>query len=262
MHFLKRLKNYFLILFYRGLYWFKFLPGRLSYTQIKLPDFIIIGAPKCGSTFLFETLNTHPQIKGASLKEPQYFNLNYKRGERYYRGFFPLKKDGFFTGEASVNYFYSTEAAKRIKQDLPQVKLILLLRNPVDRAYSHFQMNKGNLKQKDFNQLIESENAENKRFGFVEKGNYAKYLENWITLFSKDQLLILKSEALFKDPQLEMQKVLQHIGVQSHDFENLKAINSRKYSKIDVESSKKLKAYYRKDGEKLVNLLGEKFKWN
>ncbi len=246
---------------WRIIYWIKFLPGRLTATKRKLPDFLIIGVPKSGSTFLFEMLNKHPNIKGASLKEPHYFDLNYSKGENYYRGFFPVKSEGKTTGEASVNYFYSENAANRIKQDLPNVKLILLLRNPVERAYSHFQMNKNDLREKNFDKIIGSENTENKRYGFLEKGKYSKYLSMWNSRFKANQLLILKSEDLFENASHEIQKVLQFLNEEKFEMNDLKPINQRSYKELNIETHNSLNSFYKPFNDDLEKQLGVNFNW-
>lgn len=227
-----------------------------------LPDFIIIGVPKSGSTFLFEMLDKHPEIKGASLKEPHYFDLNYSKGEKFYRGFFPYQSEGKLSGEASVNYFYSKKAAERIKQDLPKVKLILVLRNPVERAYSHFQMNIKDLEEKNFAEIIAPNNSENKRYGFVEKGKYVEYIKTWKNLFSDGQLLVLKSEDLFHDPNLELQKVFRFLNVGEHHFEETKPINQRKYRDLNEETYQNLQKIYEPYNKELVSILGDNFSWS
>ena len=113
-----------------------------------LPSFIIIGAQRCGTTSLYDYLSHHPQIIPSPVKELFYFDDYYTRPIEWYKSFFPTKKEqeklerdlvaSVITGEASPSYFFHPYAAKRIKETLPQIKLILVLRDPIERAYSHY----------------------------------------------------------------------------------------------------------------------------
>ena len=107
-----------------------------------LPDFLIIGAQKCGTSFLYRFLVEHPHVKSAFVKEVHYFDLNFAKGNHWYRSNFPLQVRNtrtYITGEASPYYLFHPHAAKRASMVVPGAKLIILLRNPVDRAYSHCQ---------------------------------------------------------------------------------------------------------------------------
>ncbi|MEJ2557594.1 MAG: sulfotransferase domain-containing protein, partial [Anaerolineae bacterium] len=113
-----------------------------------LPDFLIIGAQKCGTDSLFRYLGGHPCIKLASSKEAHYFDLKFDKGINWYRSHFPLipykysvkrlRKQDLITGEATPYYLFHPHAPGRAAAIVPHVKLIVLLRNPADRAYSHY----------------------------------------------------------------------------------------------------------------------------
>src|SRR4051812_46716716 len=122
------------------------------------PDFIIIGVQKGGTSSLFEYLKQHPNIKTSVVKEVHYYDSDYKKGMKWYRSFFPLneKNKKIIYGEASPYYFFHPLVPERIYKDNPNIKLILLLRDPVDRAYSHYQMErrKGREKLKSFEEAI------------------------------------------------------------------------------------------------------------
>src|SRR5689334_8975756 len=127
---------------------------RNSTSQLRLlPDFIIIGAQKGGTTSLYNYLIEHPLIKSARRKEVHYFDRNFHKGVSWYKAFFPtslekyyaeniLKKD-FITGEGSPEYLFYPHCAEKAVRVLPQAKIIALLRNPVDRAYSQYRHNLG-----------------------------------------------------------------------------------------------------------------------
>jgi hypothetical protein len=108
-----------------------------------LPDFIIIGANKAGTSSLYYLLTKHPYVKRAAAKELNFFDIYFDRGVEWYRWCFPAPrwKNGrrTITGEASPRYLFHPYAAKRMAEVVPQVRLIALLRNPVDKAYSDYQ---------------------------------------------------------------------------------------------------------------------------
>src|SRR5687768_14227353 len=111
---------------------------RASRRESRLPDFLIIGAQKCVTTYLYRTLVEHPLVLPALRKEVHFFDNGYRRGLAWYRGYFPVRAGADISGEASPYYFFHPHAPRRIKECVPGVKLILLLRHPVMRAYSHF----------------------------------------------------------------------------------------------------------------------------
>ena len=126
-------------------------PGTLQVSQQsdqatpgRLPDFVIIGAQRCGTSSLYSYLIEHPQIAPATRKELHYFDLNYAAGDEWYRSQFPQFPDTPFdgrltvTGEASPYYLFHPMAAERCASVVPDAKLIVMVRDPVERAYSHY----------------------------------------------------------------------------------------------------------------------------
>lgn len=247
MYYLIRFKNLLLILVWKMIYFFKFLPYQLNYKKRKLPSVIIIGTPKSGTTFLFDLMSQHPGLMPARIKEPHYFDKNYSKGEQYYRGMFPLKSDARTCFEASVNYFYSEAAANRIKNDLPNCKVLLLLRDPIQRCYSHYQMNKKDLKTQTFSEVISEQNHENIIYGFVEKSFYSKYFEFWSNLFNETNFLAIKSEDLFENPQEKMGQIVQFLGIEQYAFQTDIVSNRRSYPSIDDDSRKALSTLFKKE---------------
>ena len=191
-----------------------------------LPDFLIIGEAKCGTTSLYDDLVSHPSVLEASIKEVHFFDLRYHRGLDWYKAQFPLAwrmrktpGDRVQTGEASPYYLFHPHAPARIKQALPGVKLIAMLRNPVERAYSHYQHEFRKQRETlSFEEAVDREperlrgelermlenprynSREHRRHAYVTRGIYVDSLQHVKQLFGDRQLLVIKSEDYFTAP--------------------------------------------------------------
>jgi len=235
------------------------LLGLLSYGMRLKPSFIIIGTQKGGTSSLYYYLKFHPQVKRAIKKELHYFNLFYDKGSNWYMAHFPWKSDKHITGEASPGYLFHPEAAKRIKEHNPDMKLILLLRNPIERAYSAYQMNRrlGIDKRSSFEDAIKFE-LENKdidssynynrhNFFYLERGEYAKQLKHWSQFFDRKQMLIIKSDEFFKNTEEQLKIIYSFLEIDQVLPSSLKAMNVGKYPPLSEEVNLKLKNYFKKD---------------
>ena len=177
-----------------------------------LPDLIVIGVVRSGTTSLYYYLSQHPSIIKSAYDELGYFDSNYKLGLNWYKSLFPSifekkkveRKNGkFVTYDVTPFYIYDQKSPQRIHQILPNSKLIVILRNPVDRSYSNYFL--GN-QEKKFEEIIANEkkilnkidkNNVDEYYNFVHtsmlaRGFYAEQLENWYKIFPKDQILIIK----------------------------------------------------------------------
>ena len=258
-----------------------------------LPDFIIIGAPRTGTTALYDYMIKHPCIEKSRYKEIHYFNREYFRGINWYKLFFPLKikkfyftkikKNKFMTGEASVLYLHHPHAPKRMHELLPNVKIIALLRNPIDRAYSSHQYRwKINFKESlDFEHAVEKEEYFIKNeFEKMEKdgsyysrkfydhsycslGTYAEQLERWFKYFPREQFLIIQSEEFFSKTPEVMDKIYDFLNLPKHKLIEYKKIHSSNYKKnMTTETRKKLVEFFKPHNERLYELLGTNFHWD
>jgi len=246
-----------------------------------LPDFLVVGAPKSGTTSLFHYLAQHPQILPSIYKEVHFFNNHYEKSVLWYRAHFPLRSqlaDNCITGEASPAYLSNPIVPERIRQVCPRSKLIMILRNPTDRAISHYFHIK---KQKpDCNLSIEDclarEDAEllplgrNKYlpkgawfFSLKYRGLYAKQLQRYLALFPREQMHIIISERMFDDPAKEVKKVLAFLGVEDAFLpQDLKPRNVSRFRKdVSPEIYDKLDKYFAPHNAKLAELLGEELPW-
>src|SRR5947209_14940507 len=183
-----------------------------------LPDFLIIGTQRGGTTSLYHYLQTHPCIAPATIKEVHFFDRRFHKGLAWYRGHFPtwiekyyaqrFRCRTFLTGEASPSYLFHPHAPGRIAKVLPHVKLIVLLRNPVDRAYSQYyhvvEHSYGTLSfeeaVRDEEERIAKERArvlEDGRYdsyafrhlSYLSRGIYIDQLQVWMSLFPREQFL-------------------------------------------------------------------------
>ncbi|MFD4854754.1 sulfotransferase domain-containing protein [Bacillus mycoides] len=253
-----------------------------SITNKSIPHFLIIGAQKCGTTSLYNYLIQHPQVHAASHKELHFFDIYFKKGMEWYYKQFPLIKldEPVITGEASPYYIFHPHAPKRIASILPNVKLIILLRNPVDRAYSHYyhqvRMQTENLsfKQAIYEEnnrlkpeLIKMVNDENyysipyQYYSYLARGRYIEQLQNWMNLFPKKQFLILKSEDFFSDPNFIFQTVLDFLGISPYQLKEYKKENTNNYPILDINTKNELYNYYDNYNLRLYNYLGTNFNW-
>lgn len=175
-----------------------------------LPDFLVIGAMKSGTTSLYRYLLTHPEVSGVETKEPEFFSKNYDRGLEWYKGLF--SGDGRLSFEASTGYTkrqFWPEAAERIYRDLPEVKLIYCLRDPVERTISNYHHNVQQGREKlSFSQAIRKPGN-----GYVATSLYAYQLEAYRSFYLEGRLHVLDFEAFKASPSRHMEKVLEFLGL-------------------------------------------------
>ncbi|WP_307411852.1 sulfotransferase domain-containing protein [Neobacillus ginsengisoli] len=241
----------------------------------RMPDFLIIGAMKCGTTTLYKNLVKHSSIVSARRKELHFFDKDdeFIKGVDWYREQFPLlfkkkfkDKSPFITGEASPRYLFIPEVPQRVFEAMPQVKLIVLLRNPVDRAYSHYHhFKRKGLESLSFEEAIKKEENglldSNINRNYLARGKYYEQLKRWMNLFSREQFLILKSEDYFRDPIAGINQVCQFLNVQEWNLEYTKE-PSQPYPEMEVGTKERLANYFKPYNEKLYDYLGVNFDWD
>jgi len=177
-------------------------------------DFIGIGAPKSGTTWISQCLDEHPDICHSHRFETVFFeNTNfYRKGLAYYGKFFAHYKLGQKRGEITPTYLYSAETAQRIKEAFPQVKLIVCLRNPIERAHSHYTAHERHGKNiiwlKSFDEI-----RGNQGNPYFKRGLYYESLQWYITIFGRENILILIHDDIKTDPRQFMQKIYSFLGV-------------------------------------------------
>ena len=238
------------------------------------PDFIIIGAGKCGTSSLHKYICAHPQVLSPHKKELNFFHGNFNKGVDWYLSHFPSLTDSaeYRTGEASPVYFHAPQVDERIHGLFPKTKLIVLLRNPVDRAVSwhYHQVKCGNSKQTaaaalknaiaKLQDVSESELAYSG--GYIQESLYFYKLQRWLKLFSRSQLLIIQSENFFSRPQSIMSKVFDFLELPDYQSPNYKKFNGGLYVPIEASLRQTLSAYFKPHNQKLEHLLNRSFNWD
>ena len=264
---------------------------RSTYFIRSLPDFIIIGAMKCGTTSLYSYLASHPQVLPASEKEVHYFDCDsYSLGMAWYKAHFPTlirkyfqskNRNNIIVGEASPYYLFFPKAHIRVEECIPNIKLIIMLRNPIDRAFSHYNHQKRKSREKlSFEQAIEVEfdrlDGEEKKilseenyysynywaYSYLARGRYVEQLERWFRLFPRINFHIIESEEFFKNTPNELNKVYDYLGIKYHILESYDKKNIGTYNKMHDATRKTLVDYFSAHNEKLFKLIDKRFNWD
>lgn len=176
-----------------------------------LPNFLIIGAPRCGTSWLHRCLVDHPEVAMAKVKEVNFFNSykNWSRGVEWYESFFENCESATAIGEATPGYFPSLDATERMTKVVPNAKLIAVLRNPIDRAYSMFWLGRGCGEYAD----LSFEQAIIEHESLLNPGLYTDHIERTLKFYPRDQLLILLFDDLKHNDADHVKKVFEFIGV-------------------------------------------------
>lgn len=187
-----------------------------------LPNFLIIGAEKGGTTWLYEKLRRHSEVYMPRVKELYFFNnegSSDKTQEWYEKHFEPAPA----VGEATPAYMFDREAPRRIAEVVPDVKLIACLRYPTDRAYSHYWMDRG-IGEIDcpFEEVVYE-----RIDPYIGNGLYGEQLDRYLSYFDRDQLLILISEEVFAEPSASLNKICSFLGVDDTFYQDQEWIESR-----------------------------------
>jgi hypothetical protein len=259
-------------------------------SQRRLPDFIVAGAQKCGTTSLWAYLSEHPNVTPPMTKEMSFFDVNFQRGLNWYRMHFPLNQTTSsaapasvsLTGESTAYYMFHPLAAQRIAEMSQNIKIILLLRNPIDRAFSHYQLKvRRRQEQLSFEDALAAEpqrlageqekiladphyySVNHDRFSYLSRGIYADQLIRWRRIFTPDRLLILESSEFFNRTAEVFERVLQFLGLPNWKPEHFGNRFPGKYrERMSDDTRLRLIEYFRPHNERLFELLGQRFNWD
>jgi Sulfotransferase domain len=264
--------------------------GLATSAMRSLPDFIIIGGQRCATSSLHLYLAEHRAIGAPSMKEVHFFDLNFDRGFLWYRGHFPtaaymhvlsrIAGMRSTTGEGSPYYMFHPTAPYRIADTLPDVKLIVMLRDPVARLISHYHHERSlGFEHLPLSEALKLENerleGEEERIisdptynsyshqhhSYVARGRYAEQLERWFDVFPREQILILESKRFFSDPTSGYDRTLGFLGMPPAGRTSFEAVNTLRYPPVEVDLRAELYDYYRTHNARLYAMLGQDYDW-
>jgi hypothetical protein len=266
----------------RGVYGGVRVLQRASSSARMLPTFLVVGAKRAGTSSLYRYLTSHPDVRPcASGKGTHYFDVSYGRGWRWYRSSFPLAARGGITGEASPYYMFHPLAPARIAARLPDARLIVLLRDPVERAWSHYH-NERRLQAEplSFEDAIGSEperlagQAEQmaadpgfqsfawRHWSYLTRGRYAEQLERLYELFPPSQVLVVQSELLRDDPNRALEDVWRFLELAPFTVQDRFAIKpNHSHETMAAATRARLNAYFAEINQRLYRLPGVGFRW-
>jgi hypothetical protein len=246
-----------------------------------LPSFLIVGAAKAGTTSLHEYLCGHPRVSTPLTKEIHYFDFSYERGEAWYRAHFdPPHREDEITGESTPYYLFHPLVPARVASDLPQVKVIVLLRNPIDRAFSqHNHEVSSGYEELPFELAVEKEEERlrgeverirrepgyrsfsHQHHSYLARSRYAEQLERWFEHLPRSRFLILAAEDLFADPARTLAETQEFLGLEVELPGDLAPRNVRSYSPIEARVRDRLQTQLAPANERLYELIGRNFGW-
>ena len=267
-----------------------------------MPECAVIGTGKGGTTALHYYLGQHPCIGSSAYDELGFFNENYHLGINWYKSLFPtkftrdkiIKKHGkFLTYDVTPQYLREPYVAKRMFQTFPKMKLIVLLRNPIDKSYSHHIMGKNSNtlnnnpewkgidnKQVSFEYIVnrdieliskyEKKNGELNDNYFrnvitktnLARGFYAQFLRKWFDVYDRKQFLILSSSELANSTQKTLNKIFNFLEIPEYDIPDTTKINTQKYEPMKKQTREILIQFFKKYNNELYELIDRKFDWD
>ena len=249
-----------------------------------LPDFVILGAQRSGTGSLFADLSQHPQVAKPIAKELHFFTLHHDRGERWYRAHFPRLQPGQQTFEATPYYLFHPDVPARVSALLPEARFVVLLRDPVRRAYSHYRHNRAlQIEPLTFEQALDAEEARlakaerlgldsrlgarlHRSFSYLSRGMYAAQLQRWWSWVPPSHFQVYKSEDFYDNPREMYARVLDHLRLRPFTPDRFTKSNIRGSSDASVQAAPRttfaeLRRHFAADSEAVRRLLGWESAW-
>ena len=227
------------------------------------PDFIIIGAQRCGTTSLRAYLSAHPDVIKPISNEIHYFDVHYAKGSRWYEHMLGRQQLSKLRFDKTPEYLVSSKAPYRIQAYCPDAKLIVMLRNPVDRIISQYRLVKrlGIEKRPFASAYTGTPRTKIFWYSYLGRGHYAEQLAHWFKLFPREQFHFVHSEHFYQNTDADYQNILKFVGLKAHHPPYQAYGGAPSNLKISDELVNKLRAYYRPLNEQLYKLLGYDFDW-
>jgi len=268
-------------------------PWRRATASMRLlPASIIAGTQAGGTTSLFTYLGYHPLVMRSKVREVHYFDYRFDLGDDWYRAFFPLASYASLvgrmrggrvqTGESTPAYMFYPQAVRRMAQTLPNAKVIVLLRDPVMRAFSqyHKMVRKGQTDESfeaiadfdrqralhdDWRKMAEDESFNNWRvmqMDLLTRGHYGDQVATLLEHYPPEQLMVIQSEAMFADPHSVYRHVLDFLGLPAFEPSEMKPFNVGKHERRVSEATEAaLREYFAPHDAGLAEVLGVEMRW-
>ena len=257
-----------------------------------LPDYLVIGAMKAGSTTFYDWLVTHPLVPRAATKEVHFFDSHFREGLDWYKAHLPTERQRdalsreaghrALVGEATPNYVFHPLVPRRVSATVPDAKLIVLLRDPVGRAYSHYNTNiRHDWEALSFEEALAREEQRldgqidamlmdeahhrsypRYRWSYAAMGRYAELLERWFTYFPREQFLFVLNWEMDRDPDAVFKRVWDFLDLPYYPIKNLKRRTVGKYEPMRPDTRERLREYFRPHNERLAELIGLDLGWD
>lgn len=246
----------------------------------RLPDFLVIGGARCGTTSLFMYLADHPSFRSPEVKEIGFFDREWARGLGWYRSHFPLAtRPRGITGEATPEYLFHPRASERAASVVPGAKLVVLLRDPVDRAYSHYQLKVASgFETLSFEEALEAEEEriaegvaamhagerptdDAANFSYLARGRYAEQLARWLEHYPRERLLVLSSEAFRRDRPGGFRRITDYLGLPPCTHEEFRSYHGVPRKELARETRERLNDHFAAANAELYELVEEDFGW-
>lgn len=259
------------------------------------PDYLLIGTKRGGTTSMARWLLDHPDVRGLypaveRRKGAYYFDVNYERGCEWYRSHFPIRLihetrgrmrgRRQMIGDATPYYLHHPHAPARARRQVPDAKIIVLLRHPVDRAFGHWaERTRNGVEQLSFTDALAAETERlageeqrmiddpsyvsfaHQHWSYVDQGRYVRGLRRWAEAYPADQLLVLRSEDLYTDPASVYGQTLEFLGLDGHRPAAFAAWNMKPKDPIDDVDRAFIESALRNDVTELESFLGRSMQW-
>ncbi|MGN6611756.1 MAG: sulfotransferase [Angustibacter sp.] len=269
--------------------------GVVTATSRPLPDFLVLGTKRGGTTSMWNYLLGHPGVlamfpPAENFKSPHYFYWHYDRGERWYRSHFATERQRrrssgrtgqpVAAGEASPYYLYDPRVPARVRALMPDVRLVVMLRDPVERAYSHYKERvRAGVEDLSFEEALDAEPArlagELERmmtepgyysrshdwYSYRDRGIYLPQLQRWSEQFPAEQLLVLRSEDFYLDPAAQYDRVVSFLGLAPFALQGAERWNYRPAAGMSDSTRQELEEFYAPHNAALEDYLGRPLGW-
>ena len=234
------------------------------------PEILVIGAIRAGTSALANWLSQHPGVRAPAQKEVKYFDFHFHRGDDWYRSFFPIRRTSL-SFDASPSYLVSAHAADRARLVIPSARVVVLLRDPVERAWSHFRLrNALGTEERSFASVFDEQLADPPGpfpaasrpadIPILSAGLYAPQLRPWLAAFGSGSVLVIESSDL-ADPRSQALGDICHFTGLSITQAPVPRANAAPPMQIPDELRSKLARFYEEPNRELAELLGHSFAW-